>query len=96
MGKYLNGITGPASGKIGPVIASSWKGIPYLKSRSKFRTKKASEAELASRRRFKIAQHWLQPLTDFVRQGFKGYNGRIEGFMVLCTKRKIPCERPYS
>jgi hypothetical protein len=75
------GILGALGGKIGPVIASSWKGIPYLKSAHSARTKKISAKEKANRKKFKTAQEWLGPLLLFVRQGYKGYSPTIEGFI---------------
>ena len=80
MAKYNNGINGPFSGRVGPVIGSSWKGIPYMKSLP-IRTKKATAGEKANRARFKIAQQWLKPLLNFVRVGFKGYTPTVEGFI---------------
>jgi hypothetical protein len=81
MARISKGIMGGLSGRIGPVIASSWKGIPYLKSEHSKRTKKISAKEKANRQRFKAAQEWLTPLLEFVRQGFKGYSPTVEGFI---------------
>src|SRR5690349_18847641 len=71
MAKYNQGPTGSFSGKIGPVVGSSWNGIPYMKSKP-IRTAKATKGELANRAKFKIAQQWLTPLLDFVRVGWNG------------------------
>jgi hypothetical protein len=81
MARYTEGINGPVRGKVGTVIGSSWKGIPYIKSRGKARTKKVHKDEKANRDKFAEAQLWLRPLLDFVRQGFKGYTERVEGFV---------------
>jgi len=80
MAKVSDGLLGPLSGKIGPMIASSWKGIPYFKSAHKPRTTNISDKEKANREKFKQAQAWLKPLLEFVRQGFKGYTKTVEGF----------------
>jgi hypothetical protein len=80
MAKYNQGPTGAFSGKIGPVVGSSWKGIPYMKARPK-RSAKATQGELANRAKFKIAQRWLAPLLEFVRVGWKGYTPTVEGFI---------------
>lgn len=80
MGKYTSGINGPITGKVGAVVGSSWKGIPYLKAKYSKRTKNITEKELANRKRFAMAQAWLAPLLDFVREGFKGYSPLSEGF----------------
>ncbi|MFI5154268.1 MAG: DUF6266 family protein [Chitinophagales bacterium] len=81
MAKLSNNILGPFSGRIGNVVGSSWKGIPYLKSAHSTRTKKISDKEKANRQKFKLAQEWLTPLLDFVRQGYKGYTLTVEGFV---------------
>lgn len=81
MGKLINGIYGSFEGKVGVVVGSSWKGIPYIKSAYKPRTKKVSDKELANRDKFARAQAWLKPLLPFVRQGFKGYSKTVEGYL---------------
>jgi hypothetical protein len=81
MGRTIMGINGPFIGKVGPVIGSSWKGIPYIKGPYKRRTRRISKDELASRKRFAMAHFWLQPILDFVREGFKKYSVRTEGFL---------------
>ena len=81
MGRLINGINGPIQGKVGTVIGSSWKGIPYLKGPHKKRTEKVSDEELRNRKKFAAAQLWLKPLLKFVRAGFRGYSPRSEGFV---------------
>ena len=81
MGRLVSGINGPIQGKVGTVIGSSWRGIPYVKGPYKKRTKKISKKEKANRNRFTVAQYWLTLLTDFVRQGFKGYSLKSQGFV---------------
>jgi hypothetical protein len=81
MGKLTNGINGAIQGKVGTVIGSSWKGIPYIKGPYKKRTGKVGKGEKVNRTRFGAAQLWLKPLLDFVRQGFKGYSPTVEGFI---------------
>jgi hypothetical protein len=36
---------------------------------------------MANRQKFAAAQAWLAPLIDFVRDGFKGYSQRSQGFI---------------
>jgi hypothetical protein len=81
MGTLVNGINGAIRGRVGNVIGSSWKGIPYVKARHKKRTKKITKKEAGNRKKFAEAQSWLKPLLDFVREGFKGYSPRSEGFV---------------
>src|SRR5690242_11507600 len=81
MATYTNGITGDFSGKVGTVIGSSWKGKPYMKSLHKKRTIPAHKMEQLNRNKFAMAHQWLQPITFFVRAGFKGYTDTVEGFL---------------
>ena len=72
MAKLKKGILGPISGKIGPVVGSSWKGIPYIKSVTKASKKRVqSPAQLAHHQKFKFLTRWLRPLHQFVMIGFK-------------------------
>ncbi|HMH31774.1 MAG TPA: DUF6266 family protein [Puia sp.] len=81
MGKLLNGLYGPITGKIGPLVGSTWKGIPYVKSAPKRRSEKVSAPESANRIKFAQAHQWLKPLSEFVRAGFKEYSPTVEGFL---------------
>lgn len=68
-------------GVLGPMVGSSWKGIPYMKSRPKKRIDVPGEREMANRKRFAISQAWLSPVVEFVREGFRGYSRLSEGFV---------------
>jgi len=81
MGRFVNSINGPIQGKVGSVIGSSRKGIPYVKGPYKKRTAKVSKKEIGNRSKFADAQFWLRPLLAFVREGFKGYSLQSEGFI---------------
>lgn len=78
MGKIIDGIHGHYRGKVGGVIGSSWRGIPYIKSRG-LRTKPASEGELINRFIFSKTQKWLSPIKDFLKVGFKNYSLKSQG-----------------
>ena len=83
MARINNGITGAFHGKVGPIVGATWKGIPYMRSLpEKPKTKrKASKKAKTARDKFAMAQYWLRPLLDFVREGFKGYTPTVEGFI---------------
>ena len=81
MGKLSIGINGPVQGKVGSVIGSSWRGIPYIKGPYKKRTGEAGAGEAGNRNKFGEAQRWLKPLLKFVREGFKGYTDTVQGFI---------------
>jgi hypothetical protein len=81
MAKLNGSIIGSFSGKVGSVIGSSWKGVPYMKGAHKARTEKISDEEKGNRSKFAMAQAWLKPLLEFIRVGFKGYTPTVEGFI---------------
>ena len=81
MGRLVSGINGPIIGKVGTVIGSSRNGIHYVKGPYKKRTLTVSAKELDNRKKFAAAQAWLAPLVDFVREGFRGYSQRSQGFI---------------
>lgn len=80
MARYSNGITGPFSGKIGPVIGSSRNGVHYMKGKGDPRTSKASEPEQANRNKFSTVTAWLKPLLPLLRVGYQGYSRTSYGF----------------
>ena len=81
MGKLLGGVNGQIQGKVGTMIGSSRNGIPYVKGPYKNRTATVSKKELLNRKKFAAAQAWLSPLLEFVREGFRGYSQRSQGFV---------------
>jgi hypothetical protein len=81
MGRLLGGVNGQIQGKVGQISGSSRNGIPYIKGPYKSRTKTVSKKELFNRKKFAAAQAWLSPLLDFVREGFRGYSQRSQGFV---------------
>ena len=81
MGRLLGGVNGQIQGKVGQISGSSRNGIPYVKGPYKNRTKTVSKKELLNRKKFAAAQAWLAPILDFVREGFRGYSQRSQGFI---------------
>lgn len=81
MARLINGVNGPFVGKVGSIIGYTVNGEGFIKGLYKKRTKKPTEGEVLNRKKFAAAQAWLQPVTDFVRVGFKGYNERFQGFV---------------
>jgi hypothetical protein len=80
MGTISAGIHGPVLGKVGPIVGSSWKGKFYIKSLPGPRTKKRGKEEKKNQQKFATVHYWLQPILDFVREGFKNYSETTEGF----------------
>lgn len=80
MAKYSNGINGAFTGKVGNVVGTTWKGIPVLRAAPLKRSSKAKGNEKQNQTKFSQAHHFLQPMLTIVREGFKGYTERVEGF----------------
>ena len=81
MAKFNDGIHGPFHGKVGKVVGATWKGIPYMRSAPKPRTSPPGKMEMANRKKWALSQSWLQPITQFVQIGWKGYSLKSEGFI---------------
>jgi hypothetical protein len=81
MARYVNGINGPFVGKVGAVVGVMREGTYYMRSLPKKRTGAPTANEAANRRKFALAQAWLQPVKAFVRESFRGYTTRSQGFI---------------
>jgi hypothetical protein len=95
MARLNNGLYGHISGALGPAIASTWKGKPYLRSRPRKRGKKRGIKEKLNQDKFSKAHYWLQPLLDFIRIGFRSYSPTIDGFNAAkscCLKNSFTSE----
>ena len=71
MAKYKNGIQGAASGKIGNVVASSYRGVDYLRSLPGPSSKQPSPAQVKQRSQFAMVSGWLKPIRDIINIGFQ-------------------------
>jgi len=73
MAKINKGILGALSGKLGPVVGSSWKGNAYLRMapEKKSKPKILSPAQLAHHQKFSFLTKWLQPLHPYLTAGFR-------------------------
>lgn len=69
MAKFINGAIGTFSGKVGSIIGSSWRSIPYMRGLSKKRTKPFTEAQLAQQQRFGLVGQFLLPLKGLLEIG---------------------------
>ncbi len=77
MGKISQGILGGFSGKVGTVIGGTWKGINYMRSRAPKVKNSRTEKQMLQRNKFAATLAFLQPITGYVRVGYKSYaNGR--------------------
>ncbi len=80
MSKLPNGLFGNISGKLNNVIISSWKGIPYVKSKPTQIRDPKTPLQAAQRSRFSRIMSIMVPLSQVVRIGFKGYADKMSAF----------------
>jgi len=79
MGKMNNGILDQFSGTIGNVVGSNWRGVPYMRSKSKKRTGSQSEDQLKQQARFAIAGKFTQSMNDLLTLGFRDQAIKMTG-----------------
>ena len=73
MGKINQGILGGFSGKVGSVVGGSWKGISYMRGKAVSTKRTLTLQQMKHCSKFALAIATLQPITAFVRIGFKRY-----------------------
>lgn len=76
-----HGILGGFKGKAGTVVGYRLKDQDVMRGLPNVRSTPVTKGELANRTKFVASQVWLQPLTEFLRVGFKDYTARYEGFV---------------
>jgi len=81
MGIIKNGILGGFKGKTGTVVGYKLKDQDIMRGVGDGRTAPFTKGELKNQSKFGVSQRWLQPLTEFLRVGYKDYNTRYEGFV---------------
>src|SRR5438105_9383529 len=81
MAKLLKGILASLSGAIGPVVAATWKGIPYLRAKgnTKSNKKSHSDAQAATRRRFAVAAKFLASMRELLEITYKNEAIKMTG-----------------
>lgn len=75
MAKINQGILGPFSGKVGEVIGSSWKGIPYIKARSTQFHDAKSPRQLTHRMKLQMAHGFARSVKHIIEIGFRNVTG---------------------
>jgi len=70
MAKIKRGILGSFSGKIGPIVGGSWKGIAYIREVSQKTPKERSKAQIAIQQKMKFINGLLIPFHPYINVGF--------------------------
>lgn len=73
MGVIKQGILGGFTGKTGPVIGSTWKGITYMRGIAVSYNNPNTEAQQVQRGKFKLMAQTIKPITPLINIGFKNY-----------------------
>ena len=80
MGKISQGVLGGFSGKVGNVVRGTWKGIDYMRIKPANVSNPRTEGQVDQRSKFSTVLRFLQPMTDFLRVGFKLYANKMTQF----------------
>lgn len=68
MAYHTNGILGPITGKVGPVVGLQWRGKSILRAAPQKNNKKASEKQLAQRAKMTLASQFIAPCKALISQ----------------------------
>ena len=71
MGKIKQGVLGGFSGKVGPVIGTSWKGKAVMKARALSYNDRQSQAQLEQRMKFGLISKFVFSMAGFINEGFR-------------------------
>jgi hypothetical protein len=80
MAKFVNGILGGFSGKVGTVVGACWKGIDYMRSLAASITNPNTPAQQEQRAKFTLMIAFLRSLTAFLRVGFRSSALKMSAF----------------
>jgi hypothetical protein len=76
MGKFLKGILGGFSGKVGAVIGAVYRGVDYMRSLPRKSNKPATQAQLTQRLIFQIVIGFFRPINSLIKIGYQSYKGK--------------------
>jgi Family of unknown function (DUF6266) len=72
MGTIKKGILGGFSGRVGPAVGSSWKGIDVIRSRPPRKRRRSTEGQLSQMERMKLVSEFVAPLTGLLNKTYGG------------------------
>lgn len=79
MGRLKNGILDGFEGTVGTVVGGNWRGVEYMRSKSKKRRTTLTEAQLQQQAKFKLVSKFTQRLNDLLTLGFREYAVKMTG-----------------
>lgn len=75
MARFENGPLGGFSGKLGPVVGTTWRGQNVMRSVPRPSTKKFSAAQVLQQQRLKTVQEFIGPMKALLNQTFGSKTG---------------------
>lgn len=75
MATLSKGILGGFSGKVGPVVGATWRGMDVIRSRPKSSKRTPTEKQLEQQLKFKLAISFLQPIKNIQSRFFGSGSG---------------------
>lgn len=73
MGTIIKGILGGFSGTVGTVVGATWKGIDYMKGKSRKRSGTSSTAQLQQQAKFGMMLKFLRTFRKLLKTSFKEF-----------------------
>ena len=73
MATYNQGLLGGFSGKVGPVVGSTWRGQQVMRSKPKKSKRPPTEAQLLQRLKLSVAMAFLNPIKPLLLKSFKQF-----------------------
>jgi hypothetical protein len=80
MAQTPSGILGTVDGSVGTVTGSRWKGIDYIRLRSRRRRSTSSVKQIDVQLRFSLIQNFLHTMADLLKLTFKKYAVKMTQF----------------
>lgn len=80
MGKIPQGAYGAMIGKTGNLVGGSWKGIDYVRIMPASVSNPQTQPQMEQRQKFSLAMGVMQPMSQFLRTGFKLFAIRMTAF----------------
>lgn len=80
MGTISQGVLGGFSGKVGNIVGGTWKGIDYMRIKPASVANPRTAGQVDQRSKFALVLNFLQPMTEFLRVGFKNYAVKMTQF----------------
>lgn len=88
MATISKGILGGFSGKVGPVVGATWRGMDVIRSRPKSSKRNPTEKQLEQQLKFKLAISFLQPIKN-IQSRFFGSGSWVKSRVNLAVSYTI-------